>query len=420
MTTTQDEQTVPDVPPTNGAKPDASQPPAPHRPWYRRRLVLVIGAVAALVLAVVGVRYLAYAMAHESTDDAFIAADVVAVSPKVASYVARRLIDDNQHVAMGDVVVALDPRDFEARLAQARANLSAGMAQHRAAQLNVQVVETTSGAGVEQADAGVRSAQRQIEEAQSRLEQARAQVGAADAEAVRARGDLARYQELVPYGAVTQQERDRAVAQNRAADSNLESARKAEQAALDALRLTHAQHGESVARLENARAAPTQVAYSRAQADAAAAQMAQLQAAVRAAELDLSYTKIIAPVSGKVTRKRVERGDYVQVGQTLFSLVPDRVWVIANFKETQLQHMRPGQPVVIHVDAYPDRVFRGHVDSIQSGSGAAFSVLPPENATGNYVKIVQRVPVKILIEDPPDPARPLGPGMSVVPEVQVR
>jgi membrane fusion protein (multidrug efflux system) len=141
---------------------------------------------------------------------------------------------------------------------------------------------------------------------------------------------------------------------------------------------------------------------------------------VRQAELDLSYTKLYAPAAGRITRKSVEPGNYVQVGQTLFSIVPQPVWVVANFKETQLTHIRPGQPVDIRVDAYPDTAFRGRVDSIQAGSGAAFSLLPPENATGNYVKVVQRVPVKILLDGPPDPAHVLGPGMSVVPTVQVK
>ncbi len=179
------------------------------------------------------------------------------------------------------------------------------------------------------------------------------------------------------------------MATSRAGAANLESAQKAQQATADSLRQ-------------------------------ATAQIGQLEAAVRQAELDISYTKISAPESGRITRKSVEPGAYVQVGQTLFSVVPDRAWVVANFKENQLRHMRPGQPARIRVDAYPDRVFNGHVDSIQAGSGARFSLLPPENATGNYVKVVQRVPVKILFDDPPEPDRPLGPGMSVVPEVTVR
>ena len=198
------------------------------------------------------------------------------------------------------------------------------------------------------------------------------------------------------------------------------AARKAEQGAADTLRQREAQLDEAQARLASARAAPDQVDFSRAQADQVAGKIAQLEATVRLAQLDLSYTKLYAPESGRITRKSVEPGSYVQVGRTLFSIVPDRVWVVANFKETQLRHMRPGQPATVQVDAYPDKLFRGHVDSIQAGSGAAFSLLPPENATGNYVKVVQRVPVKIVIDETADPQHVLGPGMSAVPEVRVR
>jgi membrane fusion protein (multidrug efflux system) len=323
-------------------------------------------------------------------------------------------------VKQGDLLVELDPRDFEARLAQAAANLAAAVAQHQGATINVRVVDTTSGAGVQQAEAAVQTAQRQVDGARSRLEQARAQVAAAQAEATRAAADAKRYEQILQSGGVSRQERDNAVAAASTADANLNAARKAEQAAADSVRQAEAQLQEARARLASAKAAPDQVAYSRAQANQVAAQIAQFEAAVHQAALDLSYTKIYAPDSGRITRKTVEPGVYVQVGQTLFWIVPDQVWVVANFKETQLRYMRPGQPATVRVDAYPDRVFKGHVDSIQSGAGARFSLLPPENATGNYVKVVQRVPVKIFIDDPPDPNHVLGPGMSVVPEVKVR
>jgi membrane fusion protein (multidrug efflux system) len=359
-------------------------------------------------------------MTHESTDDAFIQAHVVAVAPKVANYVSRVYIDDNSHVKRGDLLVELDPRDFETRVAQARANLAAAVAEHQAATTNVRVVATTSSAGVSQAEAGVQTTQRQADAARSRLEQAHAQAQAAEAEATRAAADVVRYEDLLQSGAVSRQERDNAVAANRTAAANLDAAGKAEQAAADGFRQTQAQVAQAQAQLASAKAAPDQIALSRAQAAQAAARISQLEAALRQAELDLSYTKIYASETGRVTRKSVEPGNYVQVNQILFSIVPDQVWVVANFKETQLRDMRPGQPVTIRVDAYPDRRFRGHVDSIQAGSGAAFSLLPPENATGNYVKVVQRVPVKILIDEPPDPAHVLGPGMSVVPDVRVR
>jgi membrane fusion protein, multidrug efflux system len=282
------------------------------------------------------------------------------------------------------------------------------------------VVSTTSGATVREAEKGVQSSERQVEANRSLLEQARADVSVAEAEAIRARQDVQRYQRLLASGAVSRQEVDNAVAANSTAIARLEAARRAEQAAANNVETQHSQLGESQARLVGARSAPDQIAQSRAQAEQAKAQIAQLQAAVRLAELELSYTSIYAPTTGRITRKSADPGDYVQIGQRVFSLVPDSVYVVANFKETQLQRMRPGQPVTLKVDAYPDQVFQGFVQSIQAGSGAAFSLLPPENATGNFVKIVQRVPVKILFAKSRDSIHVLGPGMSVTPTVKVR
>lgn len=409
-------------PPSNeqGYSANLPEPVAPGRPWFRRPLPMLAMLVVVVIVLIVGIRYLRYAMTHESTDDAFVQAHVVAISPKVANYVSRVHIDDNQHVSKGDLLVELDPRDFEARLAQARANLAAAVAQHRGAAINTRVVETTSGAGVVQAEASLQAAERQAASARSQEAAARAKVAAAGAEATRAAADVQRYQRLVRYGDVSRQARDNAVAANQSGAANLDAARKAEQAAADTLQQIESQVGEARARLASAKAAPEQVAYSRAQTEQAAAQIAQMEAAQRQAELNLSYTKIYAPETGRITRKSVEPGAYVQVGQTLFSIVPDQFWVVANFKETQLEYMRPGQPATVRVDAYPDKPFKGHVDSIQAGSGAAFSLLPPENATGNYVKVVQRVPVKIVIDEAPDPNRVISPGMSVVPEVEVR
>jgi len=380
---------------------------------------MAVVVLAALLLAVGGTWWYR-ALGYVSTDDAFIEADVVTISPKVASLVARVAVNDNQTVRAGQLLVQLDPRDFEVKLAQVRANLAAAEAQQRAATINVGVIGTTADAGVDQAAAGVQMARRQVDGARSRLEQSRAQVSASQAQATLASADARRYEALLQDGAVSRQQRDDAVTASQTAAANLDAARKAQQAASQSLRQAEAQLRQAGARLAGAKAAPQQIAYSRAQAQQAAGQVAQLQAAVRQAELDLSYTKLYAPVAGRITRKSVQAGNYVQVSQALLSIVPQQVYVVANFKETQLAHMRPGQPVAVEVDAYPDKTFRGHVDSIQAGSGAAFSLLPPENATGNYVKVVQRVPVKILIDEPPDPAHVLGPGMSVVPTVKVR
>jgi membrane fusion protein (multidrug efflux system) len=396
-----------------------TKPSSPKRPFLRRPIGI---ATIVVVLAGLGygVRRYVYSRHYESTDDAFIGADVVDIGPRVASSVVNVLVQDNTHVKRGQLLLQLDSRDFQARLDQARANLAAATAQHRAATINVRVVSTTSGATVRQAEKGVQSSARQVEANRSLLEQARADVAVAEAEAIRARQDVQRYQRLLASGAVSRQEVDNAVAANSTAIARFEAARRAEQAAADNVATQHSQLGESQARLLSARSAPDQIAQSRAQAEQAKALIAQLQAAVRLAELELSYTTIYAPTNGRITRKSADPGDYVQIGQRVFSLVPDSVYVVANFKETQLQRMRPGQPVTLKVDAYPDQVFQGFVQSIQAGSGAAFSLLPPENATGNFVKIVQRVPVKILFAKSRDSIHVLGPGMSVVPTVKVR
>jgi membrane fusion protein, multidrug efflux system len=292
------------------------------------------------------------------------------------------------------------------------------------------------------------AARSQLEQARSQVlvavanaEQMRAQALAAEAEATRANSDLTRMQELFRRQQVAQQDLEHAIADARSANAQLEAARKkatateaqvtearaAQQVAADNLRQVESQVAQEQARLGEARGrlaaantAPQQVAVSRSQAELAGAEVEQARAAVEQAALELSYTRIYAPESGRVTRKVAEEGAYVQVGQALMVIVPSQVWVVANFKETQLTSMRPGQPVEITVDAYPDKVFIAHVDSIQAGTGARFSLLPPENATGNYVKVVQRIPVKIVFDEPPDPNHLLGPGMSAVPVVKIK
>jgi membrane fusion protein (multidrug efflux system) len=413
-----------------------------------RSLLIAAAVILGLGGILGGMRYYAYASSRESTDDAFIEGDIVQVSPQVTGHVSQVYVADNQEVKPGDLLVAIDSRDFEARLAQARAALAAATSKEREARLTVGLTRVTSGAGQDQARAAVEAARAQVVAAHSRLaqaraqvqmalanaDQARAQIAAAQAEATRTAADARRYRALYDENGVSRQQRDYAVTAAQAAAAELEAARKraaaaeaqvaesraAAQATADALRQAEAQLAEAQGRLAAAQTVSRQVAIRRAQAESAHAEIQQAEAGIAQAELDLSYTQISAPVAGRVTRKQVEAGDFVQAGQALMAIVPDRVWVIANFKETQLAYIRPGQPVTIRVDAYPARGFRGHVDSIQAGTGARFSLLPPENATGNYVKVVQRVPVKIVFDEPPDRQHPLGPGMSVVPEVRVR
>ncbi|WP_428936846.1 HlyD family secretion protein [Fontivita pretiosa] len=336
----------------------------------RKALMVLVAMIGVIAAAAYIVRVAIYAYYYESTDDAFVESAVVQIGTKLGGYVRAVEVNDNQHVSQGQVLVRLDDADQQARLQQARAALSVARSRLAEAQMHLQML-------------------------QAELEQARAQLAAARANAQVAETERLRY-ESMPPGAASPQERSNAIAAADAARANVQAAQSKLTAAEAAVA-----HGQS--RLRTARA-----------------ELAVARAALAQAELELSYTKILAPQAGRVTRKGVEPGAYVQPGQALMAIVPDQVWVVANFKETQLTHMRPGQPADIRVDAYPGRRFRGHVDSIQAGTGARFSLLPPENATGNYVKVVQRVPVKIVFDDPPPRQIVLAPGMSVVPRVKVR
>jgi len=428
-----------------------------RRPWVLALLGLVgmagIGA---------GVRYYLYSLSYESTDDAFLDGHVVAVSPRVAGHVAKVHVSDNQWVNQGDLLAELDPRDFEARLAAAEAALSAARAGERSRSIGADVTEITSTAGVNEASAAVEGAQAAVEtaraavataksqqaQAQAQLaavqagqKQAEADLLAAKARQQRANAFLKRIAALVPEHAASQDSLEEAVAAEGVANAEASAVRQRITAQEAAVRQAEAavvaaesgvRQAESVvagrqaalgranAQREGARSAPKQVAQSRSQTSAAEAEVARAEAEARQARLNLSYTKIHAPISGHVTRKSVEIGAHVQTGQPLLALVDPDIWVVANFKETQLAKMQPGQPVSVTVDTHQGVKLAAHVDSVQRGSGARFSLLPPENATGNYVKVVQRVPVKIVFDDVKQIEQyGLGPGMSVVPTVKI-
>jgi len=333
-----------------------------------------IGAAAIVVaigLLITGI-YLFIHRGEEYTDDAVIDGRVVTLSPKVSGYVKALNIDDNQIVKAGDVLLEIDPTDYNIRRDHAKAALEAAEA---AASSSVSHVKTTNVS------------------APSNLDAAQAQVAAAQANWQKALSDLKRMQRL-SNEARSKEQLDQAVATEKAARSNLIDAQ---------------------AKLRSAQTAPDTIAAAQADSDELAAKVKQAQADLAQAENDLANTKLIAPMDGRITKRGVERGDYVQPGQQLASLVGADLWVTANFKETQLEHMLPGQRVTIYIDAYPNVELSGRVNSVQSGTGAYFSAFPPENATGNFVKIVQRVPVKIVLDKMPTVE--LGPGMSVEPTV---
>lgn len=403
----------------------------------RKKMVKRVGAgliVLVLVLAL-AVPYIFHALSYESTDDAFIDGDIVPVSPRVAGHVSRVTVSANRWVKAGDLLVELDARDYEARLDAAKAALESATAADRARQLGVELTRITATSELDEAQNKVESAKAAVQEATARqamsraaLEQAENQATSADAEHQSKMADLKRCREMAETQTISSQDLDHAVTAEQIAAAALAAAQKnisVRKAAVDeagaALKIAEADLRIANARLTEAQSAPQRIEQSRSQADQSGSDVDRARADMIQAQLNLSYTKIVAPCDGFVTRKNVEPGQFVQVGQSLMAIVPHEVWVIANFKETQLTHMKPGQPARIKVDAYPNREFEGHVDSIQHGTGARFSLLPPENATGNYVKVTQRVPVKIVFDQPEKDIHVLlSPGMSVVPDVNVK
>ncbi len=355
------------------------------RSFWQRRPVMILGTGVLFGLLFYGLRYLAQSFTHEWTDDAFLDADVVSVAPKVGGQVKTVYIQNNQAVKAGDLLVEIDPRDLAVLLEQKRAALKAAQANLELLKANFELRRT------------------QIGTAEAMTKTSAAEVVAAEATEEKAKADLKRAEELIRNHTISPQEFDYAKAAATAAEAGLRAAR--ERTSSDQSRVT-----EAKAQLES----------SSKSLEWGQAQTHQAKADVQAAEQNLSYTRVMAPTNGYVTKKAVEAGDYVQVGQRLMALVPHDLYVTANFKETQVEHIRPGQPVKITVDSAGSQVFRGHVESIMAGSGARFSLLPPENAVGNYVKVVQRIPVKILFDGPVEAGHVLGPGMSVVPLVKVQ
>ncbi|MBI4536707.1 MAG: HlyD family secretion protein [candidate division NC10 bacterium] len=420
--------------------------------WTQRELsprrVLLAVVAGALVLAGLGYgAYLwHYSRTHVSTDDAYVAAHIVPVGARISGTVAEVLVRDNQDVKAGEVLVRLDPRDFEVAVAQARAAADAARGDLENATVNVPLTDETTQSLVQQAEAAVAAVEEANQVAAHDLEErrgqfkgrqaaeaaARAAVRKAEAELERARLDRERTKSLVDARMIAQQDFDHAEATYQSAQAALEGARqRAGQAREEILQAeatvrsqtatlaqTRRRSEEARAALANARSQRQQVKLRQAQVEAARGRLAQAAANLKQAELNLEYTIIRASVGGRVSKKAVEVGQVVGPGQLLMALVNlDDVWVVANFKETALSDVKPGQPASVEVDTHPGVVFKARVDSIQAGSGAVFSLLPPENATGNFVKVVQRIPVKLVFEPGENSRHLLVPGMSVVPTI---
>lgn len=394
-----------------------------------------ITAIVLVVALVGGGAYWLLTRGRESTDDAQVEAHVTPVAAQVGGTVAAVRVADNQQVQEGAELVVLDTRDYDIALKRAQAALADARAEAAAANATGEITSTTATSNVSTAQGGVQQAQSSIAEAehgvsvaQARLQTARARQREAEANATKSTRDVERLKGLLAKDEIAQQQYDAVVAGAEAATASVESARAqvAEaEAAIKAAesRLTQARAGseQASAQLRTAQTAPQQVAASRARAESAAARVSLAEVAVKQAELNLQRTTVRAPVSGIVSKKAIEPGQVIQPGQPLMTVIPlDKVWITANFKETQLRDMRVGQQVKLDVDAYGGREFTGKIESIAAATGSRFSLLPPDNATGNFVKVVQRVPVKIVLDSTQDPEHLLRPGMSVTPTVYTR
>jgi len=351
---------------------------------YRSPVFVVPAAIALAVLLYFAVAYVADIFTHESTDDAFIAGHVVSIAPRIAGQVTGVYVKDNQLVRSNDLLVQIDPADYAITVGQKQA------------------ASVSQGANFRTIVAAYELMRTKVATAEATARKSQADADAAEATAKRAAADFERAQNLLKQNTVSKQEFDSAQEAKLKAESDFKSAQEAVE--------------EDTSKVEEAE---KQAEAAFAEKDMAFAQLSESQTNVAAAELNFSYTKIYAPCDGRVTRKAVEVGDYLQTAQQIMSLVPTNVWVVANFKESQLKGMQTNQPVMVSIDALGGREFRAHVDSVQAGSGAQFSLLPPENATGNYVKVVQRVPVKIVFDEPLPADHVIGPGLSVTPSVEV-
>jgi membrane fusion protein, multidrug efflux system len=382
-----------------------------------RRRVLILTVV--MVLLVGGVFLWRYLSSYESTDDAQADVHLYPVSARISGYVVRVNVDDNQWVQKGTVLVEIDSKDYEVAVAQAQANLASAEATAQSLNITVPITSVNTSSQLKSTASDIENAKAGVIAAERQLTAAHAQVQQAEANDVKVQDDLHRYELLVDKREVAEQIYDQALAAAKASTAAVAAARANESAAQQFVQQAQSRLAQADANHQYAETGPQQVSSTKARVRAAIADVQQRRALLEQALLNLQYTKVVAPVTGEVN-KTVVVGLNVQPGQQLLTVVPlDEVWVTANFKETQLKHMRVGQKAEIHVDS-TGRKLKGRVDSIAGATGPLFSLLPPENATGNYVKIVQRIPVKIVLDPGENQDRRLRPGMNVVPDVYLR
>ena len=377
-----------------------------------------IGVVIAIVvLLIIGIFAYRYFTSYESTDDAQVDGHINSVSARVSGHVIKLNVQDNQYVPAGTVLVEIDPADYQVAYERAKADYEDAQAAAVAAGVNVPVTSVNTSSQVSATEADVNSARAGIQMAQRQYEAAQAQLQEAEANDVKAQNDLGRYKQLVEKQEISSQQFDQAVAASRASVASVAAARASSDAARQQVTQAQGRLVQAEANYRFANTAPRQMEIMRARAKSALAEAQRKKADLDQAALNLQYTKIIAPVNGIVSNRTVEVGQNVAPGQELMKVINlDDIWVTANFKETQLRNMKAGQHVTIEVDAN-GRKYEGKIDSVAGASGARFSLLPPENATGNYVKVVQRVPVKIILNPGSNNDHQLRPGESVTPKV---
>jgi membrane fusion protein (multidrug efflux system) len=385
-----------------------------------RRRLIIAGVVIAIALVVLGLWW--HSTFTEDTDDATVDGHLIQVSARVAGQVQRVAIEENQFVHKGDVIAELDPRDYEVAVENAKAALLSAQANAEAAKVNVPITTVNTGTTLTAADANLSGSRASVLQAEQQLESARAKVAKAEAGYKRAQADLERYKPLIEKDVISKQQWDAAVAEADSEKAQLADAKAGEAAAEEQVKVARDREKQSAAQLKYAQTGPEQVAAQNARARQALAMVAQAQAQLDEAQLKLSYTKIVAPADGIVSRKGVEINQNVAAGQDLATLVElDDLWVTADFKETQLKHMKEGQEAEVKVDA-TGKTYHARVKQIGGATGSMLSLFPAENATGNYVKVVQRVPVRLDFTDlkNEDAEHKLRPGLSVEPTVSVK
>jgi membrane fusion protein, multidrug efflux system len=424
----QPETRAPQTPSPQSQSSKSQSPPDSEARYQRRaaflgnprtKLVLILTGLVIMVAVFFLWRYLA---SYESTDDAQIDGHVNAVSARISGHVIKLNVQDNQYVEKGTALVEIDPADYEVAVAQARGEYEDAEAQASAAAINIPINNVSTSSQVSGAQAGVYGAQAGIAMARQQFEAAKSQVAEAEANNTKAQNDLVRYKQLIDKEEISQQQYDQAVASAQAAAATLQAARASADSYSAQIKQAQSKLEQANADLRTAGNRTETMRFIHARAESAQAIANQKKAALDQALLNLQYTKITAPVSGAVSNRTVEVGQNVQPGQVMMMIIPldeANLWVTANFKETQLKNVRQGQEAEIEVDA-TGRTYKGHVDSIAGASGDRFSLLPAENATGNYVKVVQRIPVKIVFDNGEIKQHELRPGMSVEPKVWIK